>query len=227
MDRTALTNAVRRQTNLTTSDVSDADVFAVLNEGINDVSSLTRWPFLYKSATISVTASTVEASLPADFRMMGTVMVDGKRNSPLIQISHDEYLYRFGDNATSQADGRYFYLRFDDGTESIGFYPTPAATESDHYDIYYYRSPTELSGSSDEPEWDSQFHPILVDYAAYRLWEREEYFEEAQSAFQRYVRRFADMVRYYNMRNHTNRLIVGDGAYFGGAWNPRKHLPFL
>lgn len=227
MDRTALTDAVRRQTNLTTADVADADVFDVLNEGINEISGLSRWPFLQKKSTLSVTASTVEVSLPADFRQIVLVQQDAKRNGPLIQISHEEYSYRYGDNAATASDARYFYIRFDDGTQKIGFYPTPSATVANAYEIFYYRSPTELAAGTDTPEWDSQFHNILVDYASFRLWEREEYFDEAERAYRRYARRLADMTRFYNMRHKQVKLIFGDGTYYGGAFNFRRHYPFL
>lgn len=223
MDLTALIAAVRRQTNLTTADVSDADVTAILNEGIQNIASLRRWEFLYTDSTISVTANTVEYTLPADFNFMGLVMQDALSNGPLLMLSHDEYVYRFGDNPSSGSQARYFYLRIAGGTQKIGFYPTPSATAASEYLIYYYKNPTELSASSDVPEWDASLHDVLVDYASYRLWEREEYFDESQRAFQRYGRRLGDMMRFYKMRGKVNRFIVGGGAYFGGYRDPRVH----
>lgn len=223
MNLTALLAAVRRQTNLTTADVSDADVTAILNEGIQEIASLKRWDWLYTDSTISVTAGTVEYTLPADFNFMGFVMQDSLSNGPLLMLSHEEYVYRFGDNPSSGSQARYFYLRMDDGVSKIGFYPTPSATSTDEYKIFYYKNPTELAAGGDEPAWDASLHNILVDYAAYRLWEREEYFDETQRAFSKYARRLNDMMRFYKMRGKVNRFIVGGGAYFGGYRDPRVH----
>ena len=226
MDRAALTAAVRRQTNLTTADVSDADVFAILNEGIQEISGLERWDFLYKRSTLTTVAATAEITLPADFQFMDFVQEIGKSNGPLLQISFQEYSYRFGDDATSSATARYYYLRHDDGTQKIGIYPTPSASTTDKFEIFYFKQPTELAATDDSPEWDATHHNILVDYAAYRLWEREEYFDEAERAFRRYTRRLGDMVRFYNKRDKVHRFVVGDGAYYKNHRNFRVHLGF-
>jgi hypothetical protein len=226
MDLTALIAAVRRQTNLTTADVSDADVTAVINEGINEVSSVQRWEFLYSEDTVDTVADTVEANLPTDFRLMDFVERAGKNHGPLIMISFEEYKRRFGDDASSSDDARYFYTRVVDGVQKIGLYPTPNATASDVYNIYYFKSPTVLTTGGTSPEWDTQFHSILVDYATYRLWEREEYFDQIQASFQRYARRLTDMIRFYRMRHRQTRFIIGGGAYYGGHNNPRRHLGF-
>ena len=226
MDLTALTSAVRRQTNLTTADVADADITAILNEGIQEVSAIQRWDFLHTRGTINVTANTPEVNLPADFRLMDFVQQVGKRNGPLIMLSFDEYSYRFGDNASTGSQARYFYLRTEDGTQKIGFYPTPSTTASNEYELFYFKAPTLLSSGSDTPEWDDQYHRLLVDYASYRLWEREEYFDESERAFRRYQRQLSDMIRYYRMRYKQVRLIVGDGAYYKSHADRRIHYGF-
>ncbi len=223
MNLTALTSAARRQTSLTTSDISDADVLTILNEGIQEISAMQRWDFLHTREVIDVVANTVEANLPSDFRLMDFVQQVGKRNGPLVMLSFSEYSYRYGDDPSTGSQARYFYLRTEDGTQKIGFYPTPASSGTGAYEIFYFKSPTLLVNGSDEPEWDDQFHRILVDYAAFRLWEREEYFDESQRAFQRYARTLGDMVKFYRMRHKQTRMIVGGGAHARGYGDIRYH----
>lgn len=212
MDLDAIRAAARRQTNLTTADISDADLLTILNEGLREVATQHRWEWLFKSSTLTTVANTAEIALPADFMFMGMVQEDGTGNEPLQNISFSEYKYWYGDNASTSSTGTLFYIRYDDGTGKIGIYPTPSANATDNYDIFYYRTPTELSAGTDVPEFDARFHSLLVDYAAYRLWEREEYFDEAERSFQKYARRLREMMQFYNTRYKERRFIYGDGT---------------
>lgn len=223
MDGDAIIAAARRQTNLTTSDVSDADVLLIINEGIREVSTQTRWEFLHTAATLATTSGTAEISLPADFMFMNLVSKNGEKDRPLNSISFSEYKYWYGDDASTASEASAYYIRYEDGTGKIGLYPTPNATASDVYDIFYYKNPTELANGSATPEWDSRFHSLLVDYVAYRLWEREEYFDESQRAFERYGRRLREMMTFYSTRHKVNRFIYGDGSAQGhDSWIRRR-----
>lgn len=213
MDLDAIRAAARRQTNLTTSDISDADLLTIINEGLREIATQHRWEWLFKSSTLNSTADTAEIALPADFMFMGMVQRNGTKDSPLQNISFEEYKYWYGDDVSSSTTPTFYYIRFDDGTGYIGIYPTPSTTTTALLDIYYYRTPTELSAGGDTPEFDARFHSALVDYAAYRLWEREEYFDESQRAFQRYARRLREMLQFYNARYKERRFIFGDGIH--------------
>lgn len=212
MDLDAIRAASRRQTNLSTADISDADLLTIVNEGLREVATIHRWEWLFKSGTLTTVADAAEIALPADFMFMGLLTIDGKNNEPLQNISFSEYKYWYGDNASTASDGTLFYIRYDDGTGKIGIFPTPSTSTTDKYDIFYYRTPTELSTGTDVPEFDARFHSMLVDYASYRLWEREEYFDEAEKAFQRYGRRLREMMVFYNTRYKERRFIFGDGT---------------
>jgi hypothetical protein len=61
-----------------------------------------------------------------------------------------------------------------------------------------------------------------VDYGCYRVWEREEYFDESEKAYGRFVRGLKDMIRFYQMRTQENPLIYGDGEIPG--YDERLHL---
>ena len=218
MTVTEILAAIRRQTLVTstTGDLSDADLTEIFEEGYNIVSATHRWPWLEASANLDVTAATVAVTLPTGFAFMRAIVRNGKSYS-LQEIPQDKYLHLVGDNPTTSTDARFFYIT----NTTVGFYPTPSATEVGAYICFYYKNPTIPTGAS-SPEWASQFHHILVDYGSYRVWEREEYFDESQNAYGRFVRGLKDMIRFYNMRSMEGQLIYGDGEGF--FWDSRNHL---
>lgn len=113
MNVTAIYAAIRRQTNLTTSDISDADLLTILNEGLREISTHTRWEWLAESGTLTTVASTAEIALPADFMFMRLVQRAGTGDEPLQQMSFDEYKYWHGDNASVSDSATHYYIRFD------------------------------------------------------------------------------------------------------------------
>lgn len=218
MTITEILAAIRRQTNVSsqTGDLPDADLTEILEEGYNTVAGTHRWPWLENSASIDVTADTIEYAFPTGFAFMRAITRNGK-SYRLQEISQDKYIYMVGDNPTSSTDARFFYIT----GSKIGFYPTPSATESGAYVVYFYKTPTIPTGAN-SPEWTSQFHHILVDYGAYRVWEREEYFDESEKAYGRFVRGLKDMIRFYQMRSQESPMVYGDGELT--VWDDRLHL---
>lgn len=218
MTVTEILAAIRRQTAVSTStgDLPDADLTEIFEEGYNTVVATHRWPFLEDGASLDVVADTATANLPSDFMFMRGVVRSGKSYS-LQEISRDRYLYLYGDNPSTSANATHFYLT----PTTIGFYPTPSANETAAYKIYFYKTLTVPTGSS-SPAWTSTFHHILVDYGAYRVWEREEYFEESEKAYMRFTRGIKDMIRFYNMRSQESQFIYGDGE--ASTWDSRLHL---
>lgn len=218
MTVTEILAAIRRQTAVSTStgDLPDADLTEIFEEGYNIVAATHRWAWLESSANIDVTAATITANLPATFNFMRAVVRNGKSYS-LQEISYDKYLHTVGDNPPSSANATHFFIT----NTTVGFYPTPSATETGAYIMYFYKLPTVPTGAS-SPEWISQFHHILVDYGSYRVWEREEYFDESEKAYSRFTRGLKDMIRYYNMRSQESQFIYGDGE--ASSWDSRLHL---
>lgn len=227
MNVAALTAAIRRQTAVdsTVGQVTDATILIIINEGLNTVSSLHRWPWLLKGPTnLNVTANTVQYDLAATAWAVHSVVRSGKSRR-LNEISFENYLDIVGNNPSTSTEATAYYIRPDTATPTtleIGLYPTPSANATAAYQYYHYQTATELTTGS--PEWHAQFHHILVDYGAYRLWEREEYFDESAKAYLRFTRTLKDMIRFYNMQSMEATLIYGDGNHTT-MWDNRLHLP--
>jgi hypothetical protein len=226
VDVAAITSAIRRQTRLANlgGDATDAHILTIINEGGGYVSGLHRWPFLLNGPTnITVVAGTVEYALNTAAWAVNTVVRAGKSRM-LKEVSYDNYLRAVGDDPTSSSEATHYYLKADTTTPTtlnLGLYPTPSANESNAYKYTWFKTWTDLTTGS--PIWHAQFHSILVDYGAYRLWEREEYFDEARDAYGRFTRTLKDMIRFYNMQSRDTELIYGDGM--SPVWDERLHLP--
>ena len=85
--------------------------------------------------------------------------------------------------------------------------------DTDRLTHYYYKNPTTLSADDDTPEWDAAFHWILVEYAKWKLYEREEYYDVSERAFINYARYMNDMAAFYNTQVNRALFIYGDGLH--------------
>jgi hypothetical protein len=55
-----------------------------------------------------------------------------------------------------------------------------------------------LTTDGQSPAWNAGYHWLLVSYALARIWEREEYFEQATVEFERFYSGMSDMALFYN-----------------------------
>lgn len=221
MNRGNIRDAIRRQTLNNASDISDADLNDVIDEAYYVVSQAADWPWLETSTNVSVTANTVEYALPADFARLQGIVRSGKQKR-LSQISFEYYLDRYGNNPPTSTEGVWFYIRGD----NFGIVPVPSANEANAYILYYFKTPTLMAADTDQPEWTPAFHHILVDYGVYRVFYREEYFQEAETAFQHFMAGLGQMMSFYNRRNNQNYpLVVGDGVQRRAVWDDRLRVP--
>jgi len=223
--------AVRRQTVVATTTIDSATLTAMINEGYRTVAVSARWPWLLTSDSLDVVADTREYALSSvltnnDFMWLHSVFRNGVDDGLLSELSYTQYLYKYGGDPDSGSRAYSFYLRDDD---TLGLVPVPDTTKTDAYTINYYKLPTDLSGSSDTPEWTSTLHHILVDYAVSKVWEQQEYFDERDNAFKMFAFGVNELKRFYRMRSQDKPLIVGDGGG-GNLYTNRadlvQNLPF-
>lgn len=210
-DLAAIRDFVREQTLIEIDDWSNAKVLNVINEGIREVASRFRWPFLSASAQISVTAGTQSyalSSIASNVQRIAAI-IDNTRRVKLQEVEPQYAWELYGGDAPDSDEALAFYL----WGESLYLLPTPSANESNAYTMFYYKTPTELSNDTDVPEWSSQFHMLLADYAIARVWEREEDFQKAQAAQQRFDLRVEQMARHYLNRVEDEPLVYGKGKY--------------
>lgn len=209
-----LLSAARRQTLDTTNAISDNDLTEIINEGLRMVSIAERWPWLLTSAQVTVVNGTREYDISSDlsvtdFMWVDSVVDNDQEDGMLDEWSYSTYLYKYGGDPPSGSRAYHFYIK---ASDTLGLVPTPSANETDAYTLNYYKTPTDLSLTTDTPGWTSTLHTILVDYAASKIWEREEYFAERDAAFQKFLMGVVQLKEFYRMRSKDRPMILGDGG---------------
>lgn len=200
---------VREQTLLEIDDWANDKLNNVINEGVLEVSSRFRWPWLAASANLSVTATVQEyalSTIDADLAQIAAI-VDNNRKVKLQEVT-PHYVWELeGGDPTDAAEANVFYLWGD----SVFLHPVPNTTEADAYKVFFYKRPTLLTNDASVPQWDSQFHMVVAFYAIARVWEREEDFEKAKSWRDQFNERLEQMARFYLNRADDHPIIVGGG----------------
>ena len=108
------------------------------------------------TGTLSADATTI--TLPSDFREFDSFWIDNYKYDWIPYADVNEYGI-----ATSTANTKVCY--YSDAT--FNFYP--GASAGDEYTLYYFKTPTEVTAMSDEPEIPEEYHHGLATVLAYRL----------------------------------------------------------
>lgn len=193
---------VRGQTLVEPDDYDDSKVNNIINQGIRDLAVRFDWPFLAKTATVSLVVGSDTYALPADMLKLGAVTLVGT-STRLAETSPSRVWEDEGDNPSTGTPDRFWLWG-----NSIVVRPIPDSTGT--LKFWYYRSPQLLNNDTDSPEWSPEFHMVLADYAAQMLWEREEDFEKASVHAQRYAAGVESMARFYLNRAGDAPMIVGE-----------------
>lgn len=195
---------VRQTTMVDSGDISDAQLLLWINDGIDDVSQRYEWPWLETQDTFSTADGTQAyalSGLTGDIQEILWVIITGE-GEPLYPISAQAAYVRWGDDFPD-GDPQYFFV----SQESINVVPTP--TEVEVVKVYYVKAPAELTQATDEPEWQSTFHNVLLPYVEAKLWEQQEDFAKANVAYQRYESRIDLMKRAYSSRVNHGPWTIG------------------
>lgn len=215
-DRSDIRDYARELTLVESDDWSDAKVNALINQGIRELSTLYDWPYLEAEDTISLLADQDEYSLPSDFSDLIEVIGDGGEELTETTRRRAQRKYLGNDGGTPE---EFYFFK-----EKIYFVPTPSSPSFSTVVIDYHRTPTTLNNDVDVPEFHETFHLIIADYAAAKIWEREEDFHRSNF----YMGKFYDgglrMMNHYRNRSQDAPLIVGGGDPQGEG-DPQR--PFM
>lgn len=216
MDRDAILAQVRLQTLLETTNVSDAEIILLINNGVDEISVADWWPFLEASANMTPLDSTRTIALPTAFSVaMHLVDDDNDRTIPYIAPASMWHIY--GNDTGNEASTFNFWTIWED---KLYLTPIPVAEDTDRLKLYYYKDGTQLSAGSTKPDWHEGFHMMLVEYVKWKLWNREEYFDQSNRAFIEYTRYLSAMSTWYARRTKQMPGVAGDGM-----WRPRPGDP--
>lgn len=211
MDQDTIRDQIRLLTLVeSTSQVTDAQLNTIINQGLYEIGAASDWPFLYTSSTLSLVASTRTVALPATFQRY-VVLVDDDVDQALPFLSPDVFFSRYGNDTGNTTTSPSFWTIY--GT-NIYFSPIPSANDTNRYTLYFYRGITPLTAGTDEPEFNDAFHYALVEYGKSKLYEREEYYQEAERALESFSSYIEDMVAFYSRRGDITPAIAGEGTRY-------------
>ena len=208
MDRQAIRDQVRLQTVIEDTNVSDAEINTIINQGVEEVAVVEDWPFLQASENISLVADTQTAAIASDWNRT-LALVDDDNDETLAYVSPSEFFMTRGNDTGNTGSTPIEYTIWEG---SFYLSPIPDTNDTNRLTHYYFKNPTTLSTDGTSPEWDVAFHPVLVEYTKWKLYEREEYYDRADQAEASYARYLRNMADFYNAPVERHPFIYGDGA---------------
>lgn len=204
--RAEIRDWVRQHTLVEADDYADDKIDNVINQGIRDLSTQFSWPFLEASTTILFEEGQYAYDLPADFAHLSGVLRDDCA-CLLREMTPREAWVEYGEPPKTGTNPEYFYIWADQlyGLPQKGSGSTPSTLT-----VFYLRRPTLLTSDIQEPEFPPQFHMMLAEYAAAKVWEREEDLEKSNYHMERYYTGVEAMARFYLNRADDTPVVVGE-----------------
>lgn len=207
MDRSELRAQVRMTLPPEVTDVADTMIDTLLNQGVEEVAVWADWPWLETSATLSATAGARTIALPVTFAK-AIKLVDDDWDYAIPYYSSEKLFHLVGNDTDNDA------TRFNAWTiygSNIMLSPIPTENDTNRFTLYFYKTPALMSTDGTEPEFPAAFHMILVEYAKWKLYERETLVEQASLSKASYMSYLGEMQAYYN-----NRITQSPSIYGGG-----------
>src|SRR3990167_483696 len=191
-----------------TTDMSDAELAWIADAVYMGINTRYRWPWLERRADIGVTISQQYSYLPTDFgRVIVLYNQDLDDGIAIPELPPREFFRRYNDDTTNTAANATHYTIY---RNTIYFEPTPSATDTDKYELLYYRRPTRFASDEATPDFGDEWIWVIIDGMLVRIYQREEMFEASAAAEFRYENGIQQMYRYFITRGGSPR-IWGDG----------------
>lgn len=182
----------------------DEQVDAVINEAYQEVIGLSQWPFLRASQQINLASGTNSFETPTGYSEVTSISYtnDGGDSVRLQSTTVDE-IDRLRDDETAEP---FLYARVTD--REFVVWPTPNINLT--LSIRGKQTVESLSGDSDTPVFDEQFHPMLAYRAASRMLAEEgddsgraEFYQQEANTF------FARMQQFYTRTPDASFFVMG------------------
>lgn len=144
-----------------------------INWGQQDLASRKNGEFLRDSSTLSLAAGTEEYALPATVDKLFALR-DTTNNKYITRIDYKTLIENYPDPSETTGLPQYWYNTGLDATGNvkIKFYPVPDSVATINYD--YYKRLTDLSADGSTPIIPARYHQLLVDFALWHWFEKEQ-----------------------------------------------------
>ena len=146
---------------------TDAECMSWMNEAAYQIAEETSCFREEATGSVDVSESTV-VSLPSNWIRGRSFVWDTAGAYRRLTYVEVEDLLESGYNIATTGTPHYWYVY----NETIQFYPVPSSDAN--YKLWYIKAPTALTATSSTPEIDTHHQRLLVLFAAYRFWMKEE-----------------------------------------------------
>lgn len=170
---------IRDQALVEEQELSDTLLDIWVNAAKTRVETAQDWPFLRTETDLTFTSGTSEKAVPDDFAHEDEVRKISTSNPdhaiPLIPLSYEER----PTNISTTGNVEFYWVDYDsDGVRKLFIWREP--NEEHTIRLRYYKNADSLSNDGDTPEWDAQFHDILVLGGLFRVYEWLDMWQEAR-----------------------------------------------
>ena len=183
---------------------SDEQVDVVINEAYQEIIGLSQWPFLRASQQINLPSGTNDFETPNGYSEVTSISyTNNGGDSVRLQPTTIDEIDRLRDEDGPEP---FLYARVTD--REFVVWPNPTANIT--LTIRGKQTVTSLTGDSDSPVFDEQFHPMLAYRAASKMLAEEGddsgrnelYQNEASLIFSR-------MQQFYNRTSDVGMFVMG------------------
>ena len=183
---------------------SDEQVDVVINEAYQEIIGLSQWPFLRVSQQINLPSGTNDFETPNGYSEVTSISyTNNGGDSVRLQSTTIDEIDRLRDEDGPEP---FLYARVTD--REFVVWPSPTANIT--LTIRGKQTVTSLTGDSDSPVFDEQFHPVLAYRAASKMLAEEGddsgrnelYQNEASLIFSR-------MQQFYNRTSDVGMFVMG------------------
>ena len=204
----------------TTASVTDAEIILLIDTCMDEISTISFWPFLQKNTTVTAVANQQTYAVPNDF-LYAVALVDDDNDNTVQPIAPHSFFAQFGNDTGNTSTFAEFWMIWEN---KIYLSPIPSTNDTARWKLYYYGDIIPVRQDADVPEFHASFHQGIVEFVKWKLWEREEFFDQADRSFARYLTYLARMEDFYMSQIRRTPYIIGDGRRqrFGDP-----NIPFL
>lgn len=189
------------------TNVTNTQIDTLINQGYHELSTAFPWPWLETTADFTVGSDVRNYALPSNFDYAIT-MIDTDLDRSIPHVAAQDFFEMVGQDSSSTSNAARFWTIYDG---DVYFHPVPSTAITAAYTLKYYSNITILSGSNDEPAFHDGFHWMLVEYVKWKLYDREEYFDQSQRAFIIYATYLDKMIDWYGSPVKRAPFLWGDG----------------
>lgn len=186
-----------------------------LNQGESYIAAQCDFRELQDVEVVTTVANDADTPLPGDFQRLVNVTIN-LSNGTVVPLSSESVTSIYQHSASTGRPERYAI----DGT-NLRLWPTPDSAYT--VTLRYYRKPTTMTDPENQPSIPPEYHHLIVSYALWHCWERENDWNAAAYHKQRFdedLQKCRGEVQ-YDSDDYTQPRLVGEertDALAPSAW---------